>query len=169
MFTRHERAAVLATLFKVAPKAYGQAAMALAKNRSGKGMSALPFFSEKIDPFSTDTALTFSPYNAAPVDNATVTAVTNAAVDNQPWYVALLSKISDIAPDALKAYVAVTSQADCNKINLTLAQQGKPLIDCAQAVGTNVNVGIAAPTQKLMIYGGAALLFVLALAVLKKR
>jgi hypothetical protein len=163
---RYTRAAYLAKIFQANPDVYRTAALAL--GRQGKRANAVQGLGDAV----TDFMASYTDPNAgatAAADNATITAVTNAAVASQPWYETLLNKMADVAPSLLGTVVAVRGQSDCNAINITRAKQGLAPIDCASVVGTNVNVGVSASTLKLLEYGGVALFGLLALMIFKKR
>ena len=57
--------------------------------------------------------------------------------------------------------LALTAQQlQLMQINIQRAKQGLPAIDVASYSGAGVNVGLSPDTQKLVIYGGIALLAV---------
>lgn len=69
----------------------------------------------------------------------------------------------DTAQRALTMLVMTNSQRQLMQINLERARQGLPPISAAQA-GLSVGVEVGADTKQLLIYGGLALLAVLALS-----
>lgn len=69
----------------------------------------------------------------------------------------------DTAQRALTMLVMTNSQRQLMQINLERARQGLPPISAAQA-GLSVGVEVGAETKQLLIYGGLALLAVLALS-----
>lgn len=93
-----------------------------------------------------------------------VVATTQAVSENQSWFDKLLAAF----PDLLKTGLLVKNQNDLNRINLELVKQGKPPLS-SDAIGTVVNVGIAAETRKVLIYTAAGLGVLLAVVLLKKR
>lgn len=66
------------------------------------------------------------------------------------------TNVSQLATQALTALQTY----QLNQINVNRAKQGLPPINTA-AYGTGINVGLSADTQKLVMYGGIALLGVL--------
>jgi len=72
-----------------------------------------------------------------------------------------ITKLATNALTALQTY-------QLNQINVQRAKQGLPPINTA-AYGTGINVGLSADTQKLVMYGGIALLGVLLINSLTKR
>lgn len=74
---------------------------------------------------------------------------------------------TDITKLATNALTALQT-FQLNQINVQRAKQGLPPINTA-AYGTGINVGLSADTQKLVMYGGIALLGVLLINSLTKR
>lgn len=74
------------------------------------------------------------------------------------------SQILDIA----KGVIGLKQANDLTKLNIARAEAGLPPIDQG-GVAPQVNLGLSASTQKLAIYGGIALIAVMALRGLKKR
>jgi len=69
----------------------------------------------------------------------------------------------DTAQRALTMLVMTNTQRQLMQINLERARQGLPSISAAQA-GLSVGVEVGAETKQLLIFGGLALLAVLALS-----
>jgi len=69
----------------------------------------------------------------------------------------------DTAQRALTMLVMTNTQRQLMQINLERARQGLPPISAAQA-GLSVGVEVGAETKQLLIFGGLALLAVLALS-----
>lgn len=139
-----QRLRLLKSIKKIAPIKYKNAVLSLRNsgNRTGAGfrLGAL-----------ADT-------------DAQVTVATTEIAANQSWFDKLLSSF----PDLLKAGLLVKNQNDLNKINLELVKQGKPPLS-SDAVGTVVNVGIAAETRKILVYTAVGLGVLLAVVLLRPK
>jgi len=75
---------------------------------------------------------------------------------DEPWW--------DTAARLLPALAATYQQRQLLQIQVERARQGLPPIDAA-SYGAGVNVGLAPDTRNLVMWGGAALLLVLALTL----
>lgn len=67
----------------------------------------------------------------------------------------------DTLKKVIPALTMTAQQYQLMNLNIERAKQGLPPIDIASYSGVGVNVGIAPDTQKLLLWGGAALLLVL--------
>jgi hypothetical protein len=84
--------------------------------------------------------------------------------DTQSMLDSILQSVSQLG----QAYVQYQMQHDLYELNLARAQQGQPPIS-PQAVAPGVNVGLTPETQKLLIYGGIALIGVFIFMQMGKR
>lgn len=73
--------------------------------------------------------------------------------DGESW----IDTLKKIVP----ALTMTAQQYQLMQLNIERAKQGLPPIDIATYSGVGVNVGLSPDTQKLIIYGGLALLVVL--------
>lgn len=98
-------------------------------------------------------------------DNATTIA---AAAESEPWYTTLLNSVGKLVTTLGTGVAQYNLQRDVNEMNLERIRQGLEPVD-ASTLGTSINVGVSAQTQKILTYAllGAGLL--LALFIMKKK
>lgn len=80
------------------------------------------------------------------------------------WYEKLFSTVKEILPSVLQFQTG----KELVELNIERAKAGLDPIDVSQ-ISPQLNVGIAPQTQKMIMYGGAAILALLALNMFRKR
>lgn len=109
-----------------------------------------------MDDFETLAAFKESFNEIAPGVNS---MAESAAIPGESYIDTLARIMSSIAMTA--------QQVKLMQINIDNARNGRPPIDTAAYSGIGVNVGLSSGTQQLVMYGGLALLAILALRSLK--
>jgi len=92
-------------------------------------------------------------------------------VQSQSFWSQYLEPIVQTAKELVPVVYAAQQQQDLNEINLERARRGQPPLSSAYMAATapRVNVGVAADTQRMLMWAGIGLVVILGLGTLMRR